>query len=303
VKRAFLHFYFKAGRTFNEVRLFGEGLKRHGWDVYGGDHRAFEGTDLICQWNLRNGELVHKVLDSGGEAAILETSYIEPRAEHCSLGFGYGINNRLRHYGPFEDGSRWERKFQERMKPWRVRDDGPVIIMGQMPGDMALQQYVNFYDWTARIFNELVARGHDVKFRPHPNASPHHLKRVGQRVRKWQKNVVHADEDALWRGLLAAIDAGMEIDTGKQPLVEALDAAKFVCTFNSNSGVDAVLNGCPAYSADPGSMAWDVTSHRLDDIVTPDREAWAHALAWKQYTREELESGEAWEHACPPHLR
>jgi redox-regulated HSP33 family molecular chaperone len=34
-----------------------------------------------------------------------------------------------------------------------------------------------------------------------------------------------------------------------------------------------------------------------------DRESWAHALAWMQWTPEELKSGEAWDTVCPPHLR
>jgi hypothetical protein len=38
-------------------------------------------------------------------------------------------------------------------------------------------------------------------------------------------------------------------------------------------------------------MAWDVTGHELEMPPTPDRTAWAHALAWKQWSREEMESG------------
>jgi hypothetical protein len=188
------------------------------------------------------------------------------------------------------------------MKPWRIRDSGPVVIMGQTPGDMALQRYVNFWEWVAKTYNELIELGHDVRLRPHPNTSPHMIKRHGMRMKKWQRNVVHADEDRLYRGLHEALDQGIAIEAGKT-LAQALDEAKFCVTFNSNSGVDAVLSGCPAYAADPGSMAYDVTSRRLDAIVTPDREAWARWLSWCQWTRDELESGEAWEHACPPHLR
>lgn len=301
VKRAFLHLYYKANRTFEEVKALGRGLERHGWEVYAGDHKAFTGADLVLQWNIRNGELVNKVLDAGGESCILETSYIEPRREYCSLGFGYGINNRLRHYGPFEDASRWNRLFKDRMKPWREPQTGPVLIMGQTPGDMALQRYVNFWDWVARTYNDLTEAGYDVRLRPHPNTSPHMIKRRGMRMKKWQRNVVHADEDRLYRGLHKVLEDGIAIETGKT-LEQALDEAAFTYTFNSNSGVDSVLHGTPAVAVDAGAMAYDVTSRHWNDIVRPDREAWAHALAWKQWTRGELESGEAWAHVCPPHL-
>lgn len=303
MKRAFLHLYYKANRTFEEVKALGRGLERHGWEVYAGDHRSFSGADLVVQWNIRKGELIKQTLTEGGEACVLETSYLEPRREYCSLGFGYGINNRLRHYGPFDDGSRWERLFQERMKPWRVRESGPVIIMGQTPGDMALMEHVNFFDWVARTYNALIEMGHDVKFRPHPNVGPHLLRRHGMRAWKWQRNVVHADEEALYRGLHKALEEGMEVQTGGQTLSEALDTAKFSVTFNSNSGVDSVLAGCPAYAEDIGSMAFDMTSRELGAIVTPDREAWTRWLSWCQWSREELESGEAWEHVVPPNLR
>jgi hypothetical protein len=168
---------------------------------------------------------------------------------------------------------------------------------------MALKAQVNFFDWVAHTYNALIDLGHEVKFRSHPNVGPHLLKRHGMRAKKWQRNVVHADEEMLYRGLHKALEEGMDVQTGKQSLSEALEAAQSVVTFNSNSGVDAVLSGCPTYAADPGSMAYDMTSRQLGAIVTPDREAWARWLSWCQFTRDELESGEAWEHCCPPHLR
>jgi hypothetical protein len=40
-------------------------------------------------------------------------------------------------------------------------------------------------------------------------------------------------------------------------------------------------------------MAWDVTAHKLGEIAKPDREQWAHDLAWKQWALTEIESGAA----------
>lgn len=78
-------------------------------------------------------------------------------------------------------------------------------------------------------------------------------------------------------------------------LEDDLAEASLVVTFNSNTAVDAVLAGVPAVTFDEGSMAWPVTSHSLDEVVRPDREAWAHNLAWCQWTMDEIASGEAWE--------
>jgi hypothetical protein len=67
-------------------------------------------------------------------------------------------------------------------------------------------------------------------------------------------------------------------------------------TFNSNSAVDAVLAGVPAYVEDEGGMAFDVASHTVGEIHRPDRAQWAHDLAYCQWTVDEMASGATWEH-------
>lgn len=69
-------------------------------------------------------------------------------------------------------------------------------------------------------------------------------------------------------------------------LAAAIAGAAWVVTFNSNTAVESYLAGKPTQVDDEGSMAWDVT----------DRKKWAHRLAWRQWTIEEIESGKALEH-------
>lgn len=71
------------------------------------------------------------------------------------------------------------------------------------------------------------------------------------------------------------------------PLDEALAGASLVITWNSNAGVDAILAGKPTHVEDCGGMAYGI------DETT--REKWAHRLAWRQFTLEEITSGLAWE--------
>lgn len=78
-------------------------------------------------------------------------------------------------------------------------------------------------------------------------------------------------------------------------LADDLAGARCVVTWNSNSGVDAVLAGVPTVAMDQGSMAWDVTGHELKMPRVCERESWAHALAWKQWTKEEMSSGYCWD--------
>jgi hypothetical protein len=85
--------------------------------------------------------------------------------------------------------------------------------------------------------------------------------------------------------------------------VEDLQGAHAVVTFNSNTGVDAVIAGVPIFTIDRGSMAWEVSDHDLSEIEKPnlyDREQWAHNLAYTQWTMAEMAGGWAWSHLFRP---
>lgn len=79
-----------------------------------------------------------------------------------------------------------------------------------------------------------------------------------------------------------------------KPLADDLAGAAVAVTYNSNSGVDAVLAGVPTVAMDEGSMAWAVAGHELAVPPTPDRVGWAYRLAWCQWRKEEMASGECW---------
>jgi hypothetical protein len=297
MKRAFIHTYRKALAAHGDVKLFGEGLRRHGWTVYEGDYEAYKGADLVVQWNVRLDGLLKVARAAGAETCILETAYLEPRKDYVSVSFGTRINNRNRFYGPFDDASRWQNMFAANMQEWTHRADGYALIMGQMPGDQAVRPYVNFYDWAAATRRQLIGLGYDVKFRAHP----------GQTLpakNKWVKHAkvcVHWEELELYRGLE---ELQSEKATLRQmSLKEALAGASHVITFNSNSGVDSVMAGLPTVAVDRGAMAWPVTGHDIGEIIRPDRAAWAHKLAWCQWTRDELQSGECWNHVCPERFK
>ena len=76
---------------------------------------------------------------------------------------------------------------------------------------------------------------------------------------------------------------------------ECLKKALLVVTFNSNSSVDALLAGKPTYVHDRGAMAYDFTNNDLSNIQLDEpknRKKFFDNLAWKQYTIEEISSGE-----------
>jgi hypothetical protein len=85
----------------------------------------------------------------------------------------------------------------------------------------------------------------------------------------------------------------------RQSLAQQLAGAGLCVTYNSTTGVEAVLAGVPTITMDEGAMAWDVSGHTLTDILCHDREQWAHNLAWTSWTLDEIAAGLPYEHLAP----
>lgn len=237
-----------------------EGLQRHGWHADIEVEPRF--ADLLVLWGVRR-ELAIERQKLRGEVCILERGYVADRFKWTSMSLGGGLNGKGVFRGPFADRTRWDANFADCMHPWKERDDNKyVLIMGQVPTDMSLRGLNPHAEWfnMAQAFQ---SQGHDVRFRPHPLAPRERIP-----------------------GVLSLPDG---------PLSDAMDGAKCVVTVNSNSGVDAVLAGIPTISLDRRSMAWDVTGHTPAIPDPVDRDAWASALAWKQWRCDEISSGLAWE--------
>lgn len=239
---------------------FAEGLAHH--SVRARLAPRPEPCDLLVLWGVRRKQDIETQRQRGGEICILERGYLGDRMKWTSVSFGGGLNGKGEFRGTSDDPARFRRHFG--MQPWR-RQDGYALLIGQVPGDMSLAG-TDVARWYRRTAGELTAAGFDVRFRPHPVAEN--------------------------RGLRVRVP-GVKLATGT--LQEALAGAAVCVCFNSNTAVDAVLAGVPAITADRGSMAWEVTTHSVaEGVVMPDREAWAARLAWKQWTLDEMRSGECW---------
>lgn len=239
---------------------FAKGLERHGWSVSVRTEPAK--CDLLVIWGARRSDRVRQQLGDGGDICVLERGYVGDRFAWTSVSFGGGLNGRGVFRGPFTDGSRWETHFAQLMLPWRKPSGGYALIMEQVPGDTAVMNVdlPRFYADARVAFEPKMP----VRVRPHPNVNPRH--------------------------------GEVAMGAARASLAQDLAGARVAVTWNSNAAVDAVLAGVPTIAMDRGSMAWDVTGHQLAIPPMPDRTAWAHALAWKQWTRDELESGVCWEH-------
>jgi hypothetical protein len=247
-------------------QAFAKGLRRHGIEATVSE--APRPCDLLVLWGTHRQEAIVEQKARGGEICILERGYIGDRHQWTSVSFGGGLNNRATFRGPLDDPSGWERLFAGSMKPWRT-PEGYALLIGQVPTDMSVR-HIRIEGWYRATARQLSQAGWQVRFRPHPDAV--------------RRGVVH-------QPMPDAPLLGGSLD-------DALAGAGLVVTFNSNTGVDAILAGCPVVTMDEGAMAWPVASHEIG-IAMPCRQKWAQAMAWKQWSLEEIQSGVCWDSVRP----
>ena len=237
----------------------------------------------------------------GADVVVVELPFFrEPfqRHHYCSLAFGglngYGIN----FFAANRSDDRLRRVFEPglRIHPMRrgsgngngsggvvgVRQDQPpvVLVVGQMYFDRSMFPIIRRYGrprmWYTRAVTHINAALPSAKvvFRPHP------------------QDVLHAG----WA------PAGAVLQDGRvTTFEEAVASAWVVVTMNSNAAVDALLMGVPVVAVDPGSMAWPIASRTLAEVADPYvptealRRQWLAAMAYGQWSLDELRSGVAWQ--------
>jgi hypothetical protein len=209
------------------------------------------------------GRVIHEQKKNGGDCLILETGYInrgDGPTNHYALGWN-GLNGRA----DFKNkNSPSDRSLGVALKPWR--DGDYVLLAGQVPWDASVD-FTNHREWLEEAANNIRAvSGREIVFRPHP------------------------------KGDLPSID-GCRYSKG--PLGQDLLNAHCVVTFNSNTGVDAVIDGVPVFAFDVGAMTYPIANKnwlKLENPEKPDRRQWLNDLSYCQWTPDEMRSGEAWAH-------
>ncbi len=249
------------------IEGFISGLKRHGiTDVSFQHSQDLPPCDLAVFWGHRQHGIISKQRRAGNHYLVMERGYIGDRFLWTSLGFD-GLNGRAK-FPKIDDGmKRWNQHFAQYLKPWKETAGKTAIIMGQVRGDESVRA-IDFEQWIIDIDKSLRQLNFVVWFRPHPGEPCYRPK---------------------------------DIRVLPGPLDQALYMASLAVTYNSNSGVDAVLAGVPVHAADPGSMVYDL-SCRIAIPWRPPREYWCAKMAYTQWLPEEIESGAAWDALGTVHL-
>ena len=244
--------------------VFSCGLTAHGVKRDTRHHDYPVPCKTAVVWGMRHPAVFAAQQKAGADVLVLERGYMGDRQRWTSAGFN-GLNGRADFRNAGSPADRWEKHHRHLEQPWKDGGDY-VLILGQVAGDAAttgLNLDALYTEWAE------TAKGRwnlPVVFRPHPLARQ-----------------VAPPGTVLQSGTLA----------------EALAGAKVALTWNSTSGVEAVLAGVPTFALDRGSMVWPVSAHHLDSpLFAGDRSGWAHDLAHAQWTLAEFASGEAWSHLC-----
>lgn len=245
----------------NHAKALKEGLAVHGIEAdFVHSLQSVKNHNVAC-WGWRIGRALHM---RGHNVLVMERGYLGDRFKFTSLAMN-GLNGHAKFPDyPDDGGERWKSHNIE-LLPWKVSGIY-ALILGQVPTDASLKG-MNLTPW----YNMMAARIKQfykipVFFREHPEAIKRGLK---------------------FKNLLVPKITGS--------LASNLHQAKFSVCFNSNAAVDSVIAGVPCIIGDRGSMAWDVASTNLENLVYPDREKWAHSLAFKQWAMDEIKSGKALE--------
>ena len=244
----------------NAAHIFGLGLQRHGLSLEVASYEQYRDCDLAVMWSHRFHDIIERQRSLDRDYLVLERGYFGSRNHWTSIGFN-GLHGRAEFKNEGSPGDRWKH-WEDQMQPWSTGGDY-ALILGQVPLDQATHgmDSEGLYIQTAETMR---ARGLEVQFRPHPVAPTYRVP---------------------------------GIPTREGSLAGALAQAALTVSINSASSIAAVLAGVPSIVLDKGSMAWPVTAHDLDETPPrPDRTQWAYNLAYTQWSREEIKSGEAWAH-------
>ena len=262
-----------------------------------GNTKGYDCAVIFGSYKKDRGRSQHqgkgKVIESGIPYVQLETQLIgRPIDTAFHNEFRVGVNGFLwddAKWGfEYIESNRSEKVFQRNGYdpniPWKQSGDYILLCM-QKVGDASLRGR-DVFAWTEDTVTEI--RKHTkrkIVIRPHP---------------LYRKSTLHAN---LKEKVLSKSDVHwQEADVTKPdfiPIAKQLAEAWCTVTYSSGTGIDAVLNGVPNVSCDTGSMVYDVSSKDLSEIENPyrgDKTQWANKISHCQWSIEEFESGECWQH-------
>lgn len=213
----------------------------------------------------RRGNIISQQKELGRKTIIIEKGYIN-RDKYYSIGFN-DINGHADFKNDKVDSSRAD-SLNIELKPWRKNQGKYLLLIGQVPWDASVQDS-NHQQWIEDTVDDLQTMfNFPILFRAHPLAQD-------------------------------IIKPPVGVNISKGSLADDFEDAYAVVTFNSTTAVESIIEGIPTFTADKGSMAWDIGNIDmafLDDPFCSDRSEWLNKLCYSQWNIEEMRVGSPWFH-------
>ena len=198
------------------------------------------------------------------------------RKDYWSVGMN-GVNRKADFF-TLDAPDRWE-KLGIELLPWKPAAEGKhVLIIGQCPDDPQVM-FSDHWGWVKRTIRSAKNLNLPILFRPHPRAR------------------VKYD---------SGLFVGAEVVDPNTDLLDLVDNARIVWTFNSTVGITSVIRGVRTITEDCHSMVWGrglayaswgyYLGQSSWEPHEEARVAWARQLAYSQWTTEEIASGMVWDH-------
>ena len=262
-----------------------------------GNTKGYDCAVIFGSYKKERGRSAHqgkgKIIESGIPYVQLETQLIgRPIDTALHTEFRVGVNGFLwddanwgfEHIHTDRSKKVFERNGYDPELPWKTDGDYILLCM-QKVGDASLRG-ADIFSWTEQTVKEI--RQHterQIIVRPHP---------------LYRKKTQHANcKETVCEYFNVQWQEADVTQKGFVPIQKQLQNAWCTVTYSSGTGIDAVLNGIPNIACDTGSMVYDVSSTDIKQVEQPyrgDKKVWTNKIAHCQWSIEEFESGECWEH-------
>lgn len=260
-------------------------IKGYDCAVIYGSHKQTRGS------SAQQGK--RKIIKSGIPYIQLETQLIgRPIHTPFLTEFRVGVNGFLwddadwgfEHIRNDRSKKVFERNGYDPEIPWK-QDGDYILLCMQKVGDASLRG-CDIFSWTEQTVKHIRQyTERQIVVRPHPL-----YRKKDQHARC--KETVCRYHDVVWQ----ETDVRQE---GFVPIQKQLINAWCTVTYSSGTGIDAVINGVPNVACDSGSMVYEVSSKDIAEIEAPyrgDKKQWTNKISHCQWSVDEFESGECWQH-------
>ena len=262
-----------------------------------GNTKNYDCAVIFGSYKKERGRPAHqgkgKVIESGIPYVQLETQLIgRPIDTAFHNEFRVGVNGFLwddanwgfEHITQDRSTKVFERNGYQPDKEWKTNGEYILLCM-QKVGDASLRGK-DMFQWTEQTVKEIRQNTErQIIVRPHP---------------LYRKKTQHAKcKEAVCDYFNVQWQETDVTQKGYVPIQEQLLNAWCTVTYSSGTGVDAVINGVPNIACDTGSMVYEVSSNNVSEVEKPyrgNKKEWTNKIAHCQWSIDEFESGECWEH-------